>query len=359
MVKLLIIYQVLLLCVLFLSFLTSTVNPTTVTTSKPTATPYSSTKASVIQSLKSSTLPTPTPTSTYTAIGPYADKPDRALRYGPQSYGYTPDTCQMICITFVYFALQDNGWCSCDNDWSHVIKYGPSSCGPSGGRWCNYVYQNLMISSSPSSSTVVPTVAPFSLPSAVPTVNPTTAPTASPSVSPSHYYYATNQPTANLIIQPTSPVIAGSGTSNGGGLVMNTLFWMFFLLGLVTFVVLLFLLVRFYRKHWCPDNSVNYLAAFEELQCDDNKVTENDHGEVLSLLNDYGVRAGEDLQELEDRDINLITSKLKKVPRNKFLKYLGCKPSGGDIPFYPVVVADDTITACDVEMSSVNMHKSV
>ena len=69
---------------------------------------------------------------------------------------------------------------------------------------------------------------------------------------------------------------------------------------------------------------------------------------------------GEDFQELEDRDINLIASKLKKVPRNRFLKYLGRKwNGGGDIPFHPVVVADDAITACDVEMSSVNMNKSV
>ena len=80
---------------------------------------------------------------TYKVIGPYADTGNRALRYGPQSYGYTPDTCSITCKTYTYFALQDNGWCSCDSDWNHVIKYGPSSCGPNGGAWCNYVYQNL------------------------------------------------------------------------------------------------------------------------------------------------------------------------------------------------------------------------
>ena len=80
---------------------------------------------------------------TYTAVGQYADTNNRALRYGPQQYGYTPDTCHSICITYTYFALQHNGWCSCDNDWSHIIKYGPSSCGPYGGAWCNYVYQNI------------------------------------------------------------------------------------------------------------------------------------------------------------------------------------------------------------------------
>ena len=160
-------------------------------------------------------------------------------------------------------------------------------------------------------------------------------------------------------------VIVGSDSSSGGELVTNTLFWVFFILGLVTFLVLLFLLGRFYRKHWCPNKTyrkhwspvktVDYLAAFEMLQREDNKITENGHGEVVSLLSDYGVRAGEDFEELEDTDITLIASKLRKVPRNRFLKYLGRKWSGDD----PVVVADDTITACDVEMSTVNMHKSV
>ena len=141
---------------------------------------------------------------------------------------------------------------------------------------------------------------------------------------------------------------------------MNILFWVFFILGLVTcFLGLVTFFVYFYRKHWCPDKTVDYQAAFEELQRDDITLTENGRCEVVSLMSDYGVRAGEDFQELEDSDINLIASKLKKVPRNKFLKHLRRKWSIGDISFQPVVVTDNTITACDVEMSSVNMNKSV
>mgnify|MGYP001376754806 CR=1 FL=1 len=47
---------------------------------------------------------------------------------------------------YKYFALQHGngrtGWCSCDNDWNHVTKYGAKSCGKTGNAWGNYVYQN-------------------------------------------------------------------------------------------------------------------------------------------------------------------------------------------------------------------------
>ena len=165
-------------------------------------------------------------------------------------------------------------------------------------------------------------------------------------------FISTASPSTSSLLSPTTTVPSATTSilvkTHRDNL--NILFWLFFILGIVIF------LAHFYRKHWYP---VDYLAAFEELQREDNTVTVNGHGEVVSLMSDYGVRAGEDFQELEDRDINLIASKLKKVPRNRFLKYLGRKWSGGDIPSHPVVVADDAITACEVEMSSVNMNKSV
>ena len=70
--------------------------------------------------------------------GGYKDTSDTALRYGPHQYGYTAATCQTACQdwngkVYKYFALQNNGWCSCDNDWNHITKYGQKSCGKTGG----------------------------------------------------------------------------------------------------------------------------------------------------------------------------------------------------------------------------------
>jgi hypothetical protein len=87
-------------------------------------------------------LPPVDPNAKVLAIGSYKDTGSRALRYGPHAYGYTAETCAKACPTFKYVALQNNGWCCCDNDLSHVTKYGPASCGLMGGGWCNYVYQN-------------------------------------------------------------------------------------------------------------------------------------------------------------------------------------------------------------------------
>ena len=58
------------------------------------------------------------------------------------AYGYTPESCQAACPQFKYFALQNNGWCCCDHDLSHVTKYGKSDCGKAGGGWCNYVFES-------------------------------------------------------------------------------------------------------------------------------------------------------------------------------------------------------------------------
>ena len=61
--------------------------------------------------------------------GGYKDTSNRALRYGPHQHGYTAATCQAACQdwngnVYKYFALQNNGWCSCDNDWNQITKYG-------------------------------------------------------------------------------------------------------------------------------------------------------------------------------------------------------------------------------------------
>ena len=76
----------------------------------------------------------------------YKDRGSRALRYGPHRYGYTADKCRDACPSYKYFALQNGngatGWCSCDNDWRHVTKYGAKNCGRTGNGWGNFVYRN-------------------------------------------------------------------------------------------------------------------------------------------------------------------------------------------------------------------------
>jgi hypothetical protein len=82
-------------------------------------------------------------TGTYKPLGAWRDTANRALRYGPKKYGYDANKCRAACPQYRYFALQNNGWCSCDNDFKHATKYGRKSCGKRGGPWCNYIYQNL------------------------------------------------------------------------------------------------------------------------------------------------------------------------------------------------------------------------
>ena len=77
-----------------------------------------------------------------TPIGPFKDTGSRAFRHGPKAYGYNVGSCQKACKDYKYFALQNNGWCSCENDLQHATKYGTSSCGFYGGGWCNYIFRN-------------------------------------------------------------------------------------------------------------------------------------------------------------------------------------------------------------------------
>lgn len=79
----------------------------------------------------------------YSPLGAFKDKEDaRALRFGPQAPGYDAESCSAACgQSHKYFALQLNGFCSCDNDILSVAQYGRDECGPLGGPLCNYVYQ--------------------------------------------------------------------------------------------------------------------------------------------------------------------------------------------------------------------------
>jgi cellulase/cellobiase CelA1 len=73
------------------------------------------------------------------------------------AYGFTAETCQAACPTYKYFALQNNGWCCCDNDLTHATKYGAANCGKAGGGWCNYVYEALPAEPTPAPVAVVDT----------------------------------------------------------------------------------------------------------------------------------------------------------------------------------------------------------
>lgn len=58
--------------------------------------------------------------------GFFIDMPERALRYGPQSGVYTPDSCCSTCRSrgFRLSGLQNTNWCTCDNDLLHAQMYG-------------------------------------------------------------------------------------------------------------------------------------------------------------------------------------------------------------------------------------------
>ena len=93
--------------------------------------------------------------SNYKVLGSYRDTRNRALEHGPHQYGYTAKTCHEACPNNKYFALQNGnrattGWCSCSDDLSEVIKYGPKpDCGPTGGGWCNYVFAAAPVAAAP------------------------------------------------------------------------------------------------------------------------------------------------------------------------------------------------------------------
>ena len=79
-------------------------------------------------------------------IGCYQDDRSRDFNYGPREYGYDVDTCRAACTSYEYFALQNDGWCSCDNSYSTPPSQYPRradrDCGKTrkGGGWANAVF---------------------------------------------------------------------------------------------------------------------------------------------------------------------------------------------------------------------------
>jgi len=96
-------------------------------------------------------------------IGCFADNGHRVFQYGPKRYGYNANRCKNACKPFKYVALQNGGWCSCDNSYKkrrnenasighrrRWIKAGAQidvgQCNRrfrgGGGGWANAVYRN-------------------------------------------------------------------------------------------------------------------------------------------------------------------------------------------------------------------------
>ena len=82
----------------------------------------------------------------YKKIGSFKDVrgDNAALGNGPKQYGYSIATCSQSCRHYKYFALQDGSYCSCDDDFAKILKYGPKTCNNSstGSENCNIVYLN-------------------------------------------------------------------------------------------------------------------------------------------------------------------------------------------------------------------------
>jgi hypothetical protein len=73
-----------------------------------------------LETLCDSDNPIPSPPSTIDGVlyqGCYRDDGDRDFCCGPQEYGYTIESCRLACARFPFFALQNNGWCSCAFDY--------------------------------------------------------------------------------------------------------------------------------------------------------------------------------------------------------------------------------------------------
>jgi hypothetical protein len=83
-------------------------------------------------------------------LGCYKDDGNRDFKHGPKNYGFTANSCMEKCKTYKYIALQNDGWCVCDNTYSTppgtYPKIAESKCakggGGKGGAWANSVYSN-------------------------------------------------------------------------------------------------------------------------------------------------------------------------------------------------------------------------
>merc|ERR1711959_164084 len=86
--------------------------------------------------------------------GCYQDNGSRDFKHGPKRYGYTSTKCMDACKGYKFVALQNNGWCSCDNSYSTPSKTYPKKpsgeCNKGGtgkgGPWRNAVYTNARYS---------------------------------------------------------------------------------------------------------------------------------------------------------------------------------------------------------------------
>jgi len=80
-------------------------------------------------------LTVPTLADPWYKLGCFVDDNDRNLKYGPMEYGYSVDTCFDACSSYLYFALQNGGLCSCgayNSTWEENYKVNASECGSDG-----------------------------------------------------------------------------------------------------------------------------------------------------------------------------------------------------------------------------------
>merc|ERR1719359_2275046 len=84
-------------------------------------------------------------------LGCYKDNGSRDFAHGPKQYGYTSAKCMDKCKQYKFVALQNGGWCSCDNSYSTPAgtypRMGNGDCNKGfrggGGPWRNAVYTNV------------------------------------------------------------------------------------------------------------------------------------------------------------------------------------------------------------------------
>merc|ERR1712072_1015460 len=97
------------------------------------------------------TLNKPAPPAPAHFRGCYQDNGSRDFKHGPKRYGYSSTSCMNACKSYKFVALQNNGWCSCDNGYSSPSRTYPKKpsgeCNKGGtgkgGPWRNAVYTNV------------------------------------------------------------------------------------------------------------------------------------------------------------------------------------------------------------------------
>merc|ERR1719238_2020925 len=103
----------------------------------------------------------PQSNSNWAYLGCYSDNGGRDFKHGPRTYGYDANRCRGECTQYQFFALQDGGWCQCDNSYatpSYVYRKKPDyECNKGGtgrgGGWRNAVYTTQPSRTPPSMGT--------------------------------------------------------------------------------------------------------------------------------------------------------------------------------------------------------------